>query len=100
MRLVSHIQILAKLDYVPVSLDADFLLISNIPALKEMCSAIKDAENEPDSVKRRSIIQAGLLNAMDELNSEADHYLGSGRRIGIDVAGANIGENEAVVNLQ
>ena len=90
------VEIMGKLDFVPVKNDTDYLLIGNIPALKEMCSAVYQSENEMDSVKKNQIILAGTTTARSLLDQELDHYLGTGRRMVMQVTGSSVGTVDPV----
>jgi hypothetical protein len=90
------VEIMAKLEFLPVKNDTDYLIIGNLPALKTMCMAINNAEHEPDAIKKTAIMRAGYSEAIAELDSELDHYLGSGRRIGLNVMGSSINANDPV----
>lgn len=93
------VEIAGKLEFIPVKVPSDYLIISNLPALKEMMGAIKKAENEPDSIRANQIIAAGTATAKAILDKELDHYLGSGRTIGITVIGSSVGSNQEVENF-
>jgi hypothetical protein len=90
------VNIIAKLDFIPVKADTDYVGIGNIPALKEMMRAIYLAENEPDGSKANDILAKGELLALRELNFELDHFLGDGRTTGVDIMGSNIGTVEPI----
>jgi len=90
------VEIMAKHDFIPVKNDTDYLIIGNLPALKTMCMAINNAEHEPNAVNKTAIMVAGYKEAIGELDSELDHYLGSGRRIGINVMGSSIYASDPV----
>lgn len=79
-----------KLDFTPVKNPTDYLLISSLPALGEMMSAIVKSRNEADSLRRNQIIMAGMAVAKSILNSELDHYQGSGQQIGLNIIGVNL----------
>lgn len=79
---------IGKLNFIPAVAATDYLIIGNLPALKEMVMALNRAENEEDSVKSNAIIQDGLLTAKRILDAELDHFLGAGRRIGINLQGS------------
>ncbi len=81
------VEVLAKLAFVPVKVDTDYLVIGNLKALKEACLAVKFGE--PPSDIQRS--EACLARAIRELDLELGHQLGAGRQIGINVSGGNIG---------
>ena len=74
------VKIIGKMEFVPVANPSDYLNIGNIPALKEMMSGIKKAENEPDSVKANEIIASATVLAEKILDQELDHHLGSWAR--------------------
>ena len=80
------VEVLGKCAYIPVSLPADFLILGSIPALKFMCQAIK---KEEDAVSQADVGEAIAFEtkAMAELDDELDHYLGSGRRMGMNISG-------------
>jgi hypothetical protein len=91
------VQVLAKREYIPVVLDTDYLIVGNIPALKEMCQSIeirRKATGQTDIV----LAEAHEQKAVQLLEEELDHYLGSGRRIGAQVVGAGIGESDPIYN--
>lgn len=96
----TKVEIVGKLDFVPVKNATDYLLIGNLPALKEMMSAIKKAENEATSVAANQIIASGMATAMAILDQELDHQLGSGRTIGMTFAGSSVGDNDEVDTFQ
>lgn len=87
----TKVEIVGKLEFIPVKNDEDYLIIANIPALKEMCKAIVDGENEPDSLKRVAILATGLAAAKAILDAELSHYYGDGRRIGVNITGSSVG---------
>lgn len=66
---------LAKLDFVPVTKDTDFLLIGNLPALKEECMAIRYSEMESQGSKELS--DAHHKKAIKLLNQELRTYEGT-----------------------
>jgi hypothetical protein len=91
------IELAAKLDFIPVKLPTDYLIIGNLPALKEICMGINNAENEPNGQTKVNIINAAMTSATLLLDQELDHYLGSGRKGGMNVQ--FYGDNEAVMNF-
>jgi hypothetical protein len=93
------IEAIVKLAFIPVKNPTDYLIIENLPAMQEMMVGIKNAENEEDGVKRQGIIESATASAVNLLNEEADHYLGSGRRIGMEVVGSSLGDIQPVENL-
>lgn len=65
---------IAKLNFIPVSVDSDYLYISNLPALKEMCKAIKFGEMESADSERKSLYHE--RRAITELNHEKQNLNG------------------------
>lgn len=93
------IELIGKLDFVPVKQDTDYLIIRNVPALKEMCVGIKKAEDEADSSVSNDIIIKAEALAIHYLDQELEHYNGQGREVGMNVRGPNIGSNNPVEAL-
>lgn len=93
------VEVIGKLEFVPVKKDTDYLIVGNVPAMKEMMTAINRAENEPDSEKANNIILKGLAVAKSILDKELAHYLGDGRTIGIDLVGSSIATAEPIETL-
>lgn len=65
---------IAKLEFIPVSNDTDFLLIGNIPALKNECLAVR--YQEMDTETSRKLARENHAEAVRILNEELTHYLG------------------------
>lgn len=63
---------MVKLEYVPVSIDTDWLGIQNIPALIEECMAIR--YGRMDSPQALQMAAAKHREAIRLLNNELDHY--------------------------
>lgn len=93
------VEIIGKLEFIPVKVPTDYLIIGNIPALKEMMMAIRKAENTESGVDANAVLQAGLTMAKSILDQELEHYYGAGRRIGINILGSSIGRVDPVVNF-
>lgn len=74
---VVQITAIAKLEFTPVAADTDFLLIGNIPALKEECQSIRYSEMDVSNTKKMSELHH--RNAIRLLNHELQHYLGRSR---------------------
>ncbi len=67
------VTVIAKNEFIPVANDNDFLLIPSIPALKDMCIAIKKYD--------AGLIQDGMayeMKAVTTLDRQLGHYLGDG----------------------
>lgn len=67
------VTVMAKLDHIPVANDTDFMIVSNIPALKLACIAIKKEENNLFSDAEKY-----MEMAITELEKEQQHYTGDG----------------------
>lgn len=70
----AQVSALAKLEIVPVAVDTDYLLIGNIPALKEECLSIRYSEMDTDQAMKMSEFKH--KKAIRLLNQELIHYLG------------------------
>jgi hypothetical protein len=66
---------LAKLEFIPVVRATDFLLISNVPALRAECKSIKYSEQ--DSPQAIAMSKAEHDKAIKLLQNEQRHYFGS-----------------------
>lgn len=77
-----QVSALVKLEFVPVAVDTDYLIIGNLPALKEECQAIR--MSEMDSMEARRMAAAHHANAIRLLGGELDHYVGR-ERISVSV---------------
>lgn len=86
------VEALVKLEFIPVKNPTDYLIIGNLPALKEMMMALSKAEDEPDALRKVQIVSAGQTVAKMILDQELDHYLGSGRRMGMNFVGSSLGD--------
>lgn len=71
----TQITVQAKLDFIPVYRDTDFLLIGNLPALLEQCRSIRHAKMDDATMKQLSVIEHN--NAIKHLNDELKHYTGT-----------------------
>lgn len=95
----TSVEIIGKLEFIPAKQDTDYLIISNLPALKEMCVGISNAEKEPDTVEKVKILKTSEASAISELDAELNHYLGEGRVIGINLMGSSIYANNEIAVL-
>lgn len=66
---------MAKLEFIPVVRATDFLLIGNIPALKEEFESIRYSEMDNTAAQQMSILKH--KNAVRLLRNELIHYLGN-----------------------
>ncbi len=85
------VTVIAKMAFLPVRLDTDWLLISNIPALQLMCQCLRKEENNlwDEAMK----YEAKAVQVLDE---ELQSYLGDSEIIAVrfprpDIYGAAIG---------
>lgn len=69
-----QISAIVKLDFVPVVADTDYLIIGNMPALKEECMAVSYGEVDNPNAKRMA--QMHHANALRLLFGELDLYVG------------------------
>jgi hypothetical protein len=93
------VDIIGKKEFIGVKEPTDYMIISNIAALKEMAMAMIKSQDEQDGVKSNTILMAGQRMAEKVLNDELDHYLGQGRRAGITIEGSNHGAAEEIPNF-
>jgi len=93
------VEALVKLEFIPAKRDTDYLIIGNLPALKELMMALQKAEDEPDALRKVQIVSAGTTVAKQILDLQLDHYLGSGRKMGMNIVGSSIGDVIPVPNL-
>lgn len=63
---------IAKLEFIPVVNDTDYLFIDNIPALKEMCQAIRMSEMDTAQSQAQALVYE--KRAIRELNHEKLTY--------------------------
>ena len=58
-----QVEVLAKLEYMPVRVDTDYLLLTNVPALKSMVMAVKQYEEavSSDDLQRAATYEAAAL---------------------------------------
>ena len=74
---IMQIKAMAKLEYIPARRPTDFLVIGNIPALKEECLAIR--YGEMDTKNAAALANKCHRAAIRLLNQEMTHYLGKDR---------------------
>lgn len=72
-----QIQALAKLEFIPVAVDTDYLMIGNLPALKLECEAVRYSEMDTDKAQQLAVLKHA--QAVRMLNKELEHYLGRER---------------------
>jgi len=81
------VEIIGKIDYRPVVQTTDYLTIQSIPALKFMCQALKKEEVGISVADVQEAVGYESM-AVVELDNQLDHYLGSGRRMGMNIMGS------------
>jgi hypothetical protein len=91
----STVELIGKLAFVPVAHDNDYNIIGNPDALKLACMAVI-AEEQHNWVEANLLWYGGKMadatpriGAVQLLEQELDHHTGSGRRIGMTVAGSS-----------
>jgi hypothetical protein len=92
------IDVACKFEFIPAIKDTDYLLIGCLPALKDMCSAIVAAEDEPTQAAKAQSIQAGMAMAQAALEQELRHYNGAPES-SVNVQGSSGPTGEPIVNL-
>jgi hypothetical protein len=65
---------MAKLAFIPVSVDTDYLIIQNMAALKEECQAVRFGEMDDSTSAQQAAIRHS--KALNLLNGELRHHLG------------------------
>ena len=68
---------MAKLEFIPVMVDTDYLLIGNLPAMKSECMAVRYEES--DNEKSIAMGELKHRQAIKFLNKELVHYVGRER---------------------
>lgn len=89
----AKVTVMAKLEFIPVARDEDWLLIGNLPALKDELQAILKSEN---NLFEESL--AWHMKAVNALRAELRHYVGSGVVQPIKMQPRNVG-GAAVANM-
>lgn len=79
----STVSVMAKLNFIPVANDNDFLMIGNEPALKEACRSVR--YGMMDSATAMQQQQVAMAAALVELQTELEAFLGSGAKQSIAV---------------
>lgn len=72
-----QVSAMAKLAFIPVVADTDYLIIQNIPALKEECQAVRFGEMDDSTSASQSLLRH--QKAVRLLNGELIHHLGKDR---------------------
>lgn len=95
---LTTVEIIGRLEYIPVKNDTDYVMFGNVPALKNMMVAVKQYE---EAVSTDDLNRAAAFEklALRELDDEISASLGEGREVGMNVKGANIGWNNPVEAL-
>ncbi len=77
------VTVMAKLRFIPVVNDTDYLPIGNIPAIKDMVQSIRKMEN--NLFEEAKAYEASAIN---ELDRELREHLGDGAKIQMTVTGS------------
>lgn len=88
------VDVIAKLRFIPVRKESDFILIENLPALCEEVRAVRKFEN--------NLIAEGLAYealAVKYLNEELQNYLGDSTKVALHVEGASPYGSEPIMNI-
>ncbi len=72
-----QVTVMAKLEYVPIASDPDYLLIPNVPALIAQCESIR--YSAMDNVKALAMADKKHTDALRLLFGQLDHVLGKER---------------------
>lgn len=87
------VMVIAKMAFIPVRLDTDWLLISSIPALKAMCQALRKEENNLwDEAKKYE------ANAVAILDEQLNAFLGDSEIVAVRMPHPSI-YGSAVANV-
>jgi hypothetical protein len=70
-----QVKALAKLDIIPVQVDTDYCLLTNLEAIIEECQSVRYSEIDTPGAKQMS--KDRHLEAIRMLNGELTHYLGT-----------------------
>jgi hypothetical protein len=87
------VNVMAKIDFIPLRNDTDYSPIGCIPAIKDMCQSIKKSED--NDFEGSAEWEA---KAISKLNDELKHHLGSGAEVPIHLKGNNFASG-SVQNL-
>lgn len=92
------VTVMAKLAFIPVAVDTDFLIIGNVPALIAAGkAAIFFERDNPGDIQKG---EAQLAIAKQFLQQELDSYLGDGAKISLNVetnSGMGVGPVESLI---
>ena len=86
------VEIVGKFEFIPVKQDTDYMILGSIPACEEGVLWVK--YGEPGGDEEKSMLH--MAKTLEELDRELNHYLGDGRRIGINLVGASVGEAQPI----
>lgn len=82
---------MVKREFIPVRNDNDFLIIGNLPALKEMCQAIQ--KRETGNLPEAQVHEAEAFRLLDR---EASHYIGRANTVPLKVTGDCFGMGDVL----
>lgn len=103
---ISTVQLIGKNAFIPVAKSSDYLPVGCLAAVKLGCRAIK-AEEESDLVTASLCWDGGtdpktkvtVRGAIQELDSELQHFLGDGRHLVIQTNGSGYGPDDIVLPI-
>jgi len=92
------VEIMAKLDHLPLVLDTDYPVIQSIPAMK---LEMQSKQKLNSAVSTADFTEGKLFHkdAIASLESQLDHFLGVGRRMGMTIVGDTLGHNSPIETL-
>lgn len=92
------VEVIGKKAFIPVALPTDYLIIECIPALKSEMQCVKKLE---DAVSSSDVAEAMAFEtlAVKELDDQLDHYLGSGRRMGMNIQGTMFADGVPIESM-
>lgn len=80
----TSVEVMAKLRFIPVANDTDWVMIGNLPALK--CEVMAILKEERNLIPEAAVYSA---KAVELLRDELKHWMGDGATITLKVAGDN-----------
>jgi hypothetical protein len=92
------VEVIAKHEFIPVKKDTDYLILGCLPAIKDLCQAIKKFENAVNGSDVQEAVAFETMAFM-KLDDELTHYMG-GAQFVASLSGSNIGMVEPIETLQ
>lgn len=94
-----RVDIMGKLEHIPVALDNDYLILGNSNAMLVMMQGIQKSIEEPNAIVKDQILAVAQKAAEILLDQELNHYRGDGVVTSFNVRGSSIGYLCPVSNL-